>query len=138
VKLPSEAAAPVAGLSGVLIYNYAPAAYAGHDSVTTTYSDLDSAPLGAPVVVVNGDPTAKFVLSNTVAGKFLGIAQYPGRVMVNGFGATATVAVGDYLVPGKGNDIDGYWESQASATGAWAVITGIDTARLEVEAQMLF
>lgn len=137
VKLATIGEAPVVGQSGVLVYEYGPAAYAGHDPFTTTYSDLDAAPLGAPVVVVSGTE-AKFVLTNTVANLFLGVSSYPGRVMVNGFGATATVAVGDYLVPGNGNDTDGYWESQSSATGAWAVITGIDTTRLEVEARMLF
>jgi hypothetical protein len=57
---------------------------------------------------------------------------------VNGLGATATVIVGDYLVPGLGDDNDGYWVSSATAEGAWLVITHIDTVRAEVEAQMLF
>lgn len=138
VKLPSEAAAPVPGLSGILVYEYGPAAYAGHDPYTTTYSDMDSAPLAAAVQVVSGDLNTKVVLTNTSARTFLGIRSYPGRIMVNGLGATATVAVGDYLVPGKGNDVDGYWESQSSATGAWMIITAVDTTRGEVEARLLF
>lgn len=137
VKLPAAGAAPNA-MSGVLVYEYGPAAYAGSDPFLTTYSDLDYAPLGAPVQVVSGDLNAKMVLTNVPASTFLSVRSYPGRIMVNGFGATATVAVGDYLVPGNGNDVDGYWQSQSSATGAWAVITMVDSTRLEVEARMLF
>lgn len=136
-KLAAQAASPTA-MSGVAVYEYGPAAYAGEDPFITTYSDLDYVPLAAPMQVVNGDLNAKMVLTNTLANKFLGIRSYPGRIMVNGFGATATVIVGDYLVPGIGNDVDGYWQSQASASGAWAVITEIDSTRLEVTARMLF
>lgn len=137
VKLAAQAATPTA-MSGVVVYEFAPAAYAGHDPYLTTYSDLDYVPLGQACQVVAGDIGAKMCLTNTVANTFLQVRTYPGRIMVNGFGATATVIVGDYLVPGLGNDVDGYWQSQASATNAWAVITSIDTTRLEVEARMLF
>lgn len=137
VKLAAQGAAPTA-LSGILVYEYGPAAYAGHDPFTTTYSDLDAAPLGQAVQVIAGDPTTKVVFTNTVARSFLGIRPYPGRTMVNGEGATPTVTVGDYLVPGAGDDVDGYWQSQASATGAWLVITAVDLTRAEVEARMLF
>jgi hypothetical protein len=126
------------GLAGIMVYEYGPAAFAGNDPYLTTYSDLGYAPLGAPVQVLSGDPTIKVVFRNTVAASFLGIRPYPGRTMVNGFGATATVTVGDYLIPGLGDDVDGYWTSTATAEGAWMVITGIDTTRLEVEAEMLF
>jgi hypothetical protein len=125
-------------LCGVMVYEYGPAAFAGFDPYLTTYSDLDAAPLGAGVQVIAGDPATKVVFTNTVANTFLGIRSYPGRTMVNGFGATTTVAVGDYLVPGAGSDTNGYWQSTATEAGAWMVITSIDTTRLEVEARMLF
>jgi hypothetical protein len=126
------------GIFGLALYNYAPAWTAGFDPLLITYADMGFIPLGAPIMVVKGDPAAKYVFTNTVANTFLGSTNYPGRIMVNGFGATATVAVGDYLIPGNGNDVDGYWESTGTATGAWFVITHVDTTRLEVTAQSLF
>lgn len=138
VKLAPAGAAAEAGISGVMVYEYGPAAFAGTDPYLTTYSDLGYAPLGASIQVVSGDPSAKVVFRNTAANSFLGIRAYAGRTMVNGLGATATVVVGDYLVPGEGDDVDGYWASTATAAGAWLVITHIDSLRLEVEAQMLF
>jgi hypothetical protein len=125
------------GMAGIAVFEYGPAAYAGFDQMLTTFSDLDTVPLGAAVQVVSGT-TVKVVLRNTVAHQFLGVRSYTGRTMVNGLGATATVAVGDYLVPGAGDDVDGYWQSTATEEGAWLVITSIDTNRLEVEAKMLF
>jgi hypothetical protein len=127
-----------ASLAGVMVYESGPAAFAGTDPYLTTYSDLGYAPRGASVQVISGDPTTKVVFRNTAANSFLGIRPYAGRTMVNGLGATATVIVGDYLVPGLGDDNDGYWVSSATAEGAWLVITHIDTVRAEVEAQMLF
>jgi hypothetical protein len=123
---------------GVMVYEYGPAAFAGTDPYLTTYSDLDCAPLGQAVQVIAGDPATKIVLTNTVANSFLNIRSYTGRVMVNGFGATPTVTIGDYLVPGAGNDVAGYWQSTATEAGAWLVITSIDTVRAEVEARFLF
>lgn len=130
--------AVTSGMAGILVYEYGPAAFAGYDPFLTTYSDLGIVPLGARVQVISGDTTTKVVFRNTVANQFLGIRPYAARSMVNGFGATPTVAVGDYLVPGAGDDVDGYWQSTSTEVGAWLVITRVDTTRLEVEARMLF
>lgn len=139
VKLASPGALITAEpLAGVMVYEYGPAAMAGHDPYLTTYSDLDYAPLGAAVQVVAGDPATKVCLRNTTAFSFLSVRQYAGRTMVNGLGATPTVTVGDYLVPGNGNDVDGYWETTATEGGAWLVITSVDVLRGEVEARFLF
>lgn len=132
------ASAATLGFAGVMIYEYGPAAFAGTDPYLTTYSDLDTAPLGAAVQVISGQPTVKVVFRNTVANSFLGIRPYAGRTMVNGLGATSTVAAGDYLVPGAGDDVDGYWQSTSTEVGAWMVITHVDSTRGEVEARMLF
>jgi hypothetical protein len=128
----------VQGEFGLMVYEYGPAAFAGKDPYLTTYSDLDYAPLGAPVQLVHGDSATKVYFRNTAAYNFLGQRAYAGRVMVNGLGATATVAAGDYLVPGNGNDTDGYWQSTPTAAGAWLVITRVDSSRAEVEARLLF
>jgi hypothetical protein len=148
VKLASQAAlspydetsnsAVTLGMAGIVVYEYGPAAFAGFDPFLTTYSDLGAIPLGASVQVISGDPTVKVVFTNTAANTFLGIRSYAGRIMVNGLGATSTVAVGDYLVPGLGDDVDGYWQSQSTEEGAWLVITHVDTVRNQVEARMLF
>lgn len=139
VKLaPNGTLATAARDGGIMVFEYGPAAFAGVDPYLTTYSDLDCAPLGAGVQVIAGQPTTKLVFTNTTANSFLGVRSYPGRTMVNGLGATPTVIVGDYLVPGLGTETGGYWTSTATEAGAWMVITHIDTVRAEVEARMLF
>jgi hypothetical protein len=139
VKLaPSGTLSSAASDGGIMIYEYGPAAFAGFDPYLTTYSDLDVAPLAAGVQVVAGDASTKVVFTNTTANSFLGIRAYPGRTMVLGIGATPTVIVGDFLVPGAGTETGGYWLSTATAAGAWMVITSVDTSRAEVEARMLF
>src|SRR2546429_6676064 len=113
VKLAPQASAPAGGFSGVALYEYAPAAFAGNDPWLTTYSDKDLVPAGKALQVVSG-PYVKFVLTNTVSRSFLGNRTYAGRTMVNGLGATPTVIVGDYLVPGAGDDNNGHRPRQAA------------------------
>jgi hypothetical protein len=134
---PSGDIPPPALGAGLAIYEYGPAAFAGTDPLLTTFSDLGVVPAGRACQVVHGTHV-KVVLFNTVAELFLGVRAYPQRTMVNGLGATPTVAVGNYLVPGLGDDTDGYWVSTATAAGAWMVITNIDPIRVALEARMLF
>lgn len=138
VKLAAQAAAPIGGMSGLAVYEYGPAAFAGFDPLLTTYSDLGVCVAGKALQVVDGTYT-KVVFANTIAETFLGVRSYPGRIMVAGLtGVTPTISVGQYLVPGVGDDVNGYWQAQSSATGAWMVITSVDTVRVQVEARMLF
>lgn len=138
VKLATGAQNPAPGISGILLYEHAPAAYAGFDPLLTTYSDLGTAPVGKLVQVVS-DPDIKVVLKNTAQSTFLGTRTYAGRVMVAGVSiATPTVAVGDYLTPGTGNDTAGYWTETSTAAQGWLRVTSVDTVRGEVEAQMTF
>lgn len=137
-SLATGAQAPVLGASGVVVYEHAPAAYAGEDPFLTTWSDVDYAPAGKLVQVVNGGEV-KVVFTNTEARTFLNTRSYTGRVMVAGVGgATPTVAIGDLLTPGTGNDTDGYWAETSTASEGWLRVTAVDNDRLEVEAQMLF
>ena len=81
----------------------------------------------------------KIVLRNTSDETFLQTRAYTGRVMVAGIGiATPTLAVGDYLTPGTGDDDNGYWAETATAANAWLVITKVDNDRGEVEARLTF
>jgi hypothetical protein len=129
---------PTPGLSGIAVFEYAPwPAFAGNDPYLTTYSDLDVVPKNSALQLVSGD-TVKVVFKNTIDKTFLHTRDYKGRVMVAGLGATPTVAVGDYLTPGTGNDTAGYWAETSDATKAWLVITHVDSARGEVEAKMAF
>jgi hypothetical protein len=138
VKLAAQAAAPIGGQSGIAVYEYGPAAFAGFDPLLTTYSDLGTVVPGKALQVVSG-PYVKVVFANTVAEQFLMARTYPGRIMVAGLTAvTPGVTVGQYLVPGQGDDVDGYWQAQSSITGAWLVVTSVDTVRVQVEARMLF
>lgn len=138
VKLATTEQAPQPGRSGILVYEHAPAAFAGFDPFLTTHSDIDFAPVGKLVQVVSGD-TVKVVLKNTSDRTFLNTRDYDGRKMVAGLGgATPTIVVGDYLTPGTGNDTSGYWAETADVTKAWLVVTAVDNDRAECEAQFLF
>lgn len=137
VVLARGVVAPKQGHTGILVYEYAPSAFSGYDPVLTTYSDLDTAPLSAPVQLVSGT-TVKVELRNTVSRSFFGQRTYPGRIMVAGMGATPTVRIGDHLRPGLGDDTSGYWTETATAADAWLEVTDVDTARALVEARMTF
>lgn len=128
---------PAPGMGGIAVYEHAPAAYAGFDPLLTTYSDVDTVPAGKAVQVVSGT-TVKVVFRNTEDETFLQTRDYDGRVMVAGLGATPTVAVGDFLTPGTGDDTSGYWAETGSAANAWLVVTKVDSDRGEVEARFLF
>jgi hypothetical protein len=139
VELATGAQVPVPGLTGICVYEFKNAeAFAGDDTSLTTYSDKDTAPAGAAVQLVSGD-TVKVCLRNTNDTVFLNTRTYEGRNMVSeGAGATPNLNVGDYLTPGVGTDTDGYWAVTASADNAWMVVVGVDDARGEVEARLLF
>lgn len=129
------------GLAGILVYEHAPAAFAGTDPARTTYSDLDTAPLGAPVQLASG-PSVKVVLRNDDGTAFAGSVGNPGgathnaRVMVAGIGA---LQVGDFLIPAAApDDATGYWAETATEADAWLVVTAVNVARGEVEARMTF
>jgi hypothetical protein len=123
---------------GILVYEYGPAWAAQTDPYLTTYSDMGIVPLNTYCIVVKGDPATKILLRNTNANTFLFTRNYTGRTMVNGLGATPTVAVGDYLLPGVGDDTNGYWETTSTEAGAWAYIESVDDERLEVTATLMF
>lgn len=145
VDLASGATTPDSGIHGILVYEYAPSAYAGTDPALTTFSAdvLSKAPLNAPVQLCSGKEV-KFVLRNRDADDaFVGNIGESGLtndaiVMVAGLGATPTLAVGNYLEPGTGDDTDGYWAETSTRDNAWAVITGVNASRGEVEARMMF
>lgn len=130
---------PVPGMGGILVFEHKNAeAFAGYDTALTTYSDISHAPAGKAVQVVNGTEV-KVVLRNTDDSTFLNTREYAGRTMVAGLGgATPTVAVGDFLSPGAGNDDDGYWAAGGDADTGWLVVTKVDNDRNELEARVLF
>lgn len=133
-------AKPLPGLGGILVYEYAPNAWAGLDPELASYSDLSFGvcPAGAAVQVVNGEQN-KVWLKNTTSHSFLGNRTYAGRIMIPGFGgATSLLGVGDFLTPGLGTDTDGYWGETSVAANAWLVITKVDVVRGEVEARINF
>lgn len=139
VKLALGAQPPRAGLSGIAVYEHAPAAFAGVDPYLINYSDLDYVPFGKLCQVVSGDET-KVVLTTTVARTFLHTRNYTGRVMVAGLGGSTSgdAEPGSLLTPGIGEDTDGYWSTTATASNGWLVVTAQNESALEVEARMLF
>jgi hypothetical protein len=137
VTLATGAQAPKQGMTGLLLFEHAPAAFAGYDPELTVHNDLDFAPAGRAVQLISGDKV-KVVFRNTTAHTFLNSRAYTGRIMVAGLGATPTLAVGDFLTPGVGNDTDGYWAETATAANAWLVVERVDADRQEVEARFNF
>lgn len=130
------ATVPVRGEHGIVLYEHTSVSLAGSDPALTTYADIDYAPTGRSCMVVSG-VTVKVVLRNTEDRTFLNTRAYAGRVMVAGLGATPTLAEGDFLTPGTGDDDAGYWAEGTDANG-WMIITSVDAARGEVEARLLF
>ncbi len=138
VQLATGAQAPVKGGSGILLYEHAPAAFAGYDPALTTYSDIDKAPVGKLVQMISG-LEVKVVFKNTDASTFLGTRSYAGRIMVAGVSiATPSVAVGELLTPGTGTDAAGYWAETGTAANGWLEVLSVDAVRDEVEARMIF
>lgn len=138
VELATGAQAPTEGLCGILVYEHAPAAYAGSDPVLTRWSDIDTAPVGKLVQVVSGTQV-KVAFTNTEDSVFLHTTSYSGRIMVAGLGgATPTVEVGEFLTPGTGTDNDGYWAVTASEANAWLVVVSVDNTNDRCEARLMF
>jgi len=141
VDLTTGTTARPLGNAGIIVYEYGPNAFAGDDQNLVQFSDKATVPLGAACQVVHG-PGVKVVFTNTLTNAasvdFTGTYRSSVRVMVAGMGATPTVAIGDYLTPGTGNDSAGYWAETGTFANAWLVVTSIDTSRLEVEAEFLF
>lgn len=129
---------PVAGRGGVL--DFERFRMDGLDPYNHTYSDADTVDGGRPVQVVTGANRVKVALRNTTADSFYSRADYPtARIMVAGVSiATPTVAVGNFLTPGVGNDTDGYWAETSDAAEAWLVVTAVDSSTGEVEAIVNF
>jgi hypothetical protein len=128
---------PKNGLGGILVVERI--FYHGVDPMINTYSDLDLVADDEACQVVSG-LDVKVAFTNTTATTFLSRSGYPtARVMVAGIGiATPTVAVGDYLTPGTGNNSAGYWAETATAANAWLVVTAVDNSTGMVEARINF
>ena len=52
--------------------------------------------------------------------------------------ATPTVAVGNMLTPGTGDDTDGYWKETSDAAEAWLIVTSVDASTDTVEVVLNF
>lgn len=139
IKLASADTAALPQGQGILLYEYAPNAFAGVDPNLTLYSDLDTVPLGAACQVIHGvSDGIQIILRNTSASTFLNTRTYTGRTMVAGLGgATPTIAVGDYLTPGVGNDSSGWWKETAVVANGWLRVVSVDNARSELVAEIL-
>ena len=138
VEIAAAASAPTPGACGIVVYENAWNAYAGFDPVLTSPSDLDTAPNGKAVQVVQGQ-YVRVKLTNTVDAEFLGQRDYPGRTMVAGLTtATPTVTVDTMLTPGVGTDSAGYWAVTTDATKAWLRVTAVSASGSSCDAQMLF
>lgn len=135
----ADTARSVGSGQGVLLFEYAPNAFAGDDPEITLYSDKDTVPVGAAVQVIHGAGSGiRILLRNTSETTFLNTRTYSARKMVAGLGgATPTIAVGDYLTPGTGNDTAGWWKETGTAANAWLRVVSVDNTREELVAELL-
>jgi hypothetical protein len=135
-----DQAKPKVGTGGILVFENIEAV--GFDGRTITFSDVDLATPGDAVqVVTGGNGRVKAAFINTPIGaSYVGRANYPkARIMVAGVSqATPSVAVGDYLTPGDGNDAAGYWKETSTAANGWWVVTSVDSTNGVVEAELNF
>lgn len=134
-----DQAKPKPGQGGILVFENIEAV--GYDPRTVTFSDIDLAVPGDAVqVVTGGSGSVKVAFTNTAASTYLGRANYPkARVMVAGVSqATPSVAPGDYLTPGVGDDASGYWQETSTAANGWLVVTSVDSTNDIVEAELNF
>ena len=137
---PEGTARPNPGQGGVL--NFESISSLGYDADIYTYSDYDEVRPGDAVQVVTGNGgRVKAAFTTTESGTSLlsNRSGYPrARVMVAGAkGATPTVSVGDYLIPGAGNATAGYWKTTATKADAWLYVTEVDGVNGVVEAEFL-
>ena len=131
-----DQAKPRPGQGGILVFENIEAV--GSDPRITTFSDIDLAyPGDAVQVVTGGSGTVKVAFTNTTSNSTLR-ANYPkARVMVAGVSqATPSLAPGDMLTPGTGNDAMGYWQETSTAANAWLVVTAVDSTTGVVEAEL--
>ena len=134
MALATGAQDPVKGLSGIVVWEEPWFPFDGQDrGLFRPGSDLDTVPAHTPAQVVHGDEV-KVLFENTSDDTFV-TTDYDGRVMVAGVGS---LAVGDLLTPGTGNDTDGYWAKTTTASQGWLRVTYVDSTNGLVEAQMLF
>jgi hypothetical protein len=116
----------VKGKCGIALYEYATVTHVDDDPHLTTYSDHDQVfayPLGpftpdfySELQLIVGT-TTKVTFTNVDGFQFLHTRHYDGRIMVAG-----TPSVGDFLTPGPGDDINGYWQVTTDRSLAWLVI----------------
>lgn len=126
---------PKKGKHGILVYENPTADTPGFDPMLTSPWDLDKAPAGRSVQLVSAS-YVRFRLRNTADELFEGQRDYPARTMIAGLGATPSLGIDDYIGPGTGTDVAGYW-AEADQAHAWAIVVAVyDTG--EVDAQMLF
>lgn len=139
-----DAPRPPVGTGGVALFeqpdNNGLIGNQGNPLITRS-SDFGTVPAGQPAQVVHGTEV-RLAFWNVDEDDFRGMRAadpYPARVMVDGAsGATPTVSVDDFLVPGAGTDADGYWKVGGDADTAWAVVTNVEPETGHVTAQMLF
>lgn len=132
------AARPLPVIQGLAVFEHSYNAYAGFDTELTVPSDFSDIPANSPIQVCHGT-NIKVVFRNiTEDTVFLTQRTYDDARVMIAPGDLSTLAVGNFIVPGTGDGTSGYWAEGGDATTAWFVITSVDTARGEVEAQMLF
>jgi hypothetical protein len=138
LKTGGQTGRPLPVKNGLAIFEHSYNAYAGFDTELTVPSDFSDIPANSPIQVCHGT-NIKVVFRNITADTvFLGQRTYDDARVMIAPGNLGTLGVGDFIVPGTGDGTSGYWAEGGDADTAWFQITSVDTARGEVEAQMLF
>lgn len=126
VGRPAANAAPIIGLSGILVHEEAWTAKHGQDPETFSSSDYDTVPANTQAQVVHGTEV-KLLVQNLSADdlEFDGMRSYTGRNMFNPTDLE-TLAIGNMVTVGAGNPTDGFWKKTATAAEAWGTVVEVD------------
>lgn len=138
---------PIPNQHGIALYEVPPRYYAGVDPLLTNPSDIVDIPAGVAIQAIHGTEVIG-EWRNGDEFSFDGQRTYPGRVMVAGISvATPEVFPTVLLMPGPGNDDDGYWQVTDDPDEAWLSVVvatkiegglGRDATLAVVQANMLF
>lgn len=139
VNKETGATVPLIGVHGLVCYEQPDANFVGYDPLLTRASDMGDIPAGSSVQLVRGPETVLEFRNFPEVTSFHGMRDYPARIVIAGVSiATPTLAVGNLLTPGVGDDTDGYWAETANEDEGWLRVQSIDTDLGLVVAQVLF
>lgn len=127
---------PNPGRGGLLVWEEAWRALNDLPAVGSRPSDVDTCPAYTQAQVVHGTEV-KVLVQNVADEVFEDQRTYEGRNMFNPTDLT-TLAVGNLVTPGAGDDTNGYWKKTSTVSDAWGTVIEVDATYGLVVFQLTF